>query len=40
MCNSYEYIPPSTKLKKLNCELELTNEEIGEYIKIVTEYIA
>lgn len=27
-------------LKKLIFELELTNEEIGEYIKIVTEYIA
>ncbi|CDB31578.1 putative uncharacterized protein [Clostridium sp. CAG:575] len=27
-------------LKKLISELELTNEEIGEYIKIVTEYIA
>ena len=23
MCNSYEYIPPSTKLKKLNCDTNL-----------------
>lgn len=27
-------------LKKLIIELELTNEEIGEYIKILTEHIA
>ncbi len=32
--------PRKDILKKLITELELSNEEIGQYIKIITQYIA